>query len=139
MEQTPLFHEDLNAALGYVISALGGNKRIGSAMWPAMSPDKAGRKLADCLNDNHQQRFSPDDIMWLLAEGRRAGVHSAMVFIACECGYEQPQPIEPEDERAKLQRQYIEATKAMALLASRMERLSDVDETRGDFPKGVAR
>lgn len=134
MEQPALFHEDLNAALGHLISALGGPKVVGSSMWPAITPpDKAGRKISDCLNDNHQQRFSGDDILWLLREGRRAGVHSAMAFIAAQCGYELPRPIEPEDARAKLQRDYIEATKAMGDLVARMERLetaSAQDDTR---------
>lgn len=133
MEQTPLFHEDLNAALGYLVSALGGPKRVGSEMWPSMSPDKAGRKLSDCLNDNHQQKFSPDDIMWLLREGRKYGVHSAMSFISEESGYDTPQPIEPEDERAKLQRQYVEATKMMAGIAKQMEKLSSAEPSKIDL------
>jgi len=47
---------------------------------------------------------------------------SLLLFLAREAGYADPQPVEPEDERAKLQREYIEATKAMQRLAGRMER-----------------
>lgn len=32
--------------------------------------------------------------------------------------------VEPEDERAELQRQYIEAAKAMAAMGERIERLN---------------
>lgn len=139
MEQTPLFHEDLRAALGYVISALGGNKRVGSSMWPSMSPDKAGRKVADCLSDSHAQRFTEEDIMWILRAGRQAGVHSAMAFLTTECGYEPPRPLEPEDERAKLQRDYIAATQLMREIANRMDRLATSDDDKsGKFPRGVA-
>lgn len=124
--QQPLFHEDLNHALDYLISALGGNKKVAVDLWPSMesAPDKAGRKLSDCLNDNHQQKLSPTELLWLLAEGRKQGIHSAMAFITGECGYADPQPIEPEDEAAELQRQFIAAQKEMSAALKRMERLS---------------
>lgn len=38
--------------------------------------------------------------------------------------YTEPQPIEPEDERAKLHREFIEASKQMARLAERIERIA---------------
>ena len=47
-----------------------------------------------------------------------------MAFIAMECGYSTPQPVEPEDERAALQRQYIEAAKSMARIADRIEQMA---------------
>lgn len=123
--QQPLFHEDLAGALNHLISALGGPKKVGSAMWPSITnPEKAGRKLSDCLNDNHLQKFSPDDVMWLLREGRKAGIHSAMAFINEECGYAAPQPVDPENEAAALQRQFIQSVKQQAEMLKRMERLS---------------
>lgn len=125
MEQTPLFHEDLNAALTHLISALGGAKKVGSEMWPSITPpEKAGRKISDCLNDSHQQRFTFDDLMWLLRAGRAAGVHSAMAFLAEECGYDQPRPIEPVDEAAELQRQFNQSVKQQQEILRRMERIS---------------
>lgn len=125
MDQIPIFHEDLNEALKHLVNALGGPKVVGDAMWPAMqNPEKAGRKIADCLNNNHQQKFSPDEIIWLLCEGRKVGIHSAMAWIAGECGYAPPQPIEPEDEAAALQRQFIQSVKQQSEMLKRMERLS---------------
>ena len=125
MEQTPLFHEDLNAALVHLVSALGGPKKVAASMWPAIKcPEKAGRRLSDCLRDNHQQKLDLEDLLWLLEAGRKAGIHSAMAFITDQAGYDRPKPLEPEDERAKLQREYTEATKMMAQIADRMERLN---------------
>lgn len=37
--------------------------------------------------------------------------------------YTEPLPVEPEDERAKLQREFIESTKALSKLAQRIESL----------------
>ncbi|WP_116364432.1 hypothetical protein [Parahaliea mediterranea] len=122
MEQEPLFHEDIYGALGHVCSSLGGLKVVGYMLWPALSPDSAGRKLANCLNPERPENLKPEEVMQVLRAGREKGVHSGMTYLADQCGYE-ARAIEPEDERARLQRDYIAATKAMADIAKRMERL----------------
>jgi len=122
--QEELFHEDINAALGHVIAAIGGYKRVGVELWPTQPADQAGRKLANCLNPDHAQNLHPSDVLWILREGRKKGIHSAMAFIAGECGYANPSPVEPEDEAAALQRQFIEAQQQMAQMMRRMEKLS---------------
>lgn len=122
--QEELFHEDLNAALSHVIAGLGGMKRVGVELWPTQSADQAGRKLANCLNPDHAQHLHPADVIWILAEGRRQGIHSGMAFITRECGYADPQPVEPEDEAAKLQRQFIAAQEQMSQMLKRMEKLN---------------
>ena len=122
--QEELFHEDVNAAIGHVIAAIGGPKEVGHSLWPTLTPDAAARRISDCLNPVRTQQLHPADLMWILKEGRRRGVHSAMAFISRECGYADPQPIEPEDEAAKLQRDFIAAQKQMHALVKRMERLN---------------
>lgn len=122
--QDELFHEDINAALGHVISAIGGMKRVGSELWPAMAADQAGRKLANCLNDSHQQQLHPGDVLWILKAGRAAGIHSAMAFLCRECGYDDPRTVEPEDEAAALQREFIQAQEQMQQMLRRMEKLN---------------
>jgi hypothetical protein len=44
-----------------------------------------------------------------------------MHFLNVEAGYAPPQPVDPEDERAKLQREAIEAI-ASSAIAERLER-----------------
>lgn len=124
MEQEPLFHEDLNAALVHVISALGGAKRVGVDLWPSLSADAAGRKIHHCLNSDHAQQFHPQDILWILKQAKSAGVHSAMAYIAAECGYGDPQPIEPLDEAAQLQKEFIRSVEMQQQLLKRFERLN---------------
>jgi hypothetical protein len=46
-----------------------------------------------------------------------------MAFIARDCGYADPVPLEPEDERAQLQRDFAESVRLQAKLVERMERL----------------
>jgi hypothetical protein len=120
--QPALFHESISGALRELVSALGGTKAVGARMRPELPADHAGRWLNDCLNESRREHLTPEHLLWLLAEGRRTGLHGAMGWITSEVGYSIPEPIEPEDQRAQLQREYIEAARSMARLADRIER-----------------
>ena len=122
MSQDALFYESLADALRAVVQALGGTKAAGCRLWPEKTPESAHRTLLDCLNEARPEKLSPEQVLWLLAAGRKVGCHSAMNYLAREAGYSDPAPIEPEDQRARLQREFIEAQKAMQALAGRMER-----------------
>lgn len=117
-----LFHETLSDALRECVSACGGMKAVGSRLWPEKDPEHAGRLMSDCLNDAKREKISPDQMLLLLRMARERGCHAGLTFIARALGYADPTPIEPEDERAKLQREYIEAARHMARLAERIER-----------------
>lgn len=124
MDQQALFCESLNDALHDVIRALGGMKAIGHELKPDMPIDQAGRWVADCLNHDRREHFTPEQVLWLLKRARKASCHSAVNFLLRESGYADAVPVEPEDERARLQRDFIEASKRMEQIAERMERLS---------------
>jgi hypothetical protein len=68
----------------------------------------------------------PEDMTTL----RERGCHAVMTYLARECGYADPVPVEPEDERAALQRQFVEASRAIAVIAERIERMSRPVEVR---------
>lgn len=122
MTQEALFYEDIDDALSEVIRACGGAKVVSSKLWPEKTPDAAHRLLLACLNEHRPERLSPEHVLLLLKMGRACGCHAGMNFIARDTGYDDPKPVEPEDERARLQREFIEAQKAMQMLAGRMER-----------------
>lgn len=126
-----LFHEDLNSALAHLVSALGGPKKVGNQLWPSLSIDGAARKVHHCLNDQHQQDFKPNEVIWLLREARKKGVHSAMSYVCGELGYQEPVELNPETEAEKLQREFIQAMSYQKTLADRMEKLTQ-------FTKGAA-
>lgn len=123
MTQEALFYESLPDALRNVIQNMGGTKAVAVRLWPEKTPEAAARTLLDSLNESRPEKLSPEQVLWLLAEGRKVGCHAAMNYLARETGYADPQPIEPDDEKARLQREYIEATKVMTKLAERMERV----------------
>ncbi|HXI14749.1 MAG TPA: hypothetical protein VNM48_00160 [Chloroflexota bacterium] len=124
MEQIPLIHESFLDALTTCVQALGGAKRVGVMLRPEYDedPDKAARWLLACLNPARDEKLSFDQTFMVMRKAKEASIHVAMAHIAQMVGYADPQPIEPEDERAALQREFVQASKGMQALFARMER-----------------
>ena len=113
-----------NDALVAAVKALGGSKVVGALLWPEKAPDAAQRLLLDCLNDDRPAHLTPDHVRLILRLARQRGHHDAVAWLLADLGYAPPQPVEPRDEVAELQRQFIEASRAMQQLAGRVERLN---------------
>lgn len=128
MDDQALFFEDLNDALREAVRVCGGMKVVGAQLWPEKTPEAAGRLLSDCLNPHRAERLTPDHLLLVLRLARGRGFHRAMAFIAESIGY-QAQPIEPEDERAQLQRLFSESVRQQGEILRRMEKLSALGGT----------
>ena len=122
MSQEALFYETFNDALDAVVKACGGAKSVACKMWPEKTPDAAHRLLLACLNEGRVEKLSPEHVLMLLRMGRERNCHAAINYLARESGYSDPTPIEHEDEKARLQREFIEAQRSMSMLANRMEK-----------------
>lgn len=119
--QDRLFCEDINEALREIVNALGGPKKVGPMLWPEKTVDQSHSLLLACLNVERKERLTPEQVMLLLREGRGAGCHVGVYFICDQAGYDRPAPIEPEDELARLQREYIAAVAALKTLTPKIE------------------
>lgn len=115
--------ESLNDALIDLVKALGGSKQVGPRLWPDAAPDAAQRKLLDCLNDDRPHHLTPGQLMLVLRLGRERGLHQCVEYMLQSLGYAPPVPVEPRDELAELQRQFLEAARQMQGMAARMEML----------------
>ena len=115
--------DSINEALIDAVKALGGSKQVGPVLWPEKAPDAAQRLLLACLNDDRQERLSPEHVVFILRLARTKGHHGAFEFLASSLGYAPPVPIEPKDEIAELQRQFIKATEIQAQIVARMEQM----------------
>lgn len=122
MTQQSLFHEDIYEALKTIGQMYGKPKKIGAMLWPEMAADKAGERWANCLNRTRPEKLDPEQVLLVLKIGRQIGCHAGMQFISEFCGYKY-EPVEPEDEKAKLQRLYIQSVEAQKDLVRRMEQL----------------
>lgn len=130
MMQEPLFFDDWRDALRHVIAALGGPKQVAARMRPDLKPDHAARWLMDCLNSDRREHFSPDQFLQLLRMARDAGVHTAMDYIAEDCGYRRPDPVDPSDAADALRREFIDSTRRLGELAKRIETLESRQHVR---------
>lgn len=122
MQQTELWHDCVEDALRAVVVALGGSKRVGSELWPAKPVADAARLLNHCLDPERPEKLELSQVVWLLAHGRQAQCHVGMEFIAEAAGY-QATPVDPETERDRLQREFIESVRASQRIAERLEGL----------------
>jgi hypothetical protein len=75
------------------------------------------------LNSERREKLSPRQVMAILRRARDSGHHQLMEFIAGDSGYS-TQPIEPRDELAELQRQFISAVKQSKHIADRLDRMT---------------
>jgi hypothetical protein len=122
MEQPQLFVTDIYDALGDVVRALGGPKKVGTKLRPEKEADEAATWVKDCLNRKRRERFDPEQVLWLLREARLAGYHGAMNYICAFASYDDPVPTSPETEAAKARRQITEATQLLKASLDRLER-----------------
>lgn len=121
-DQIPLFVEDYNEAIRAAVQALGGFKRVGAELKPDLAADAAGRWLADCVNPDKREVLPPSALAFIRRKAREQGCHVLAAYEAMDAGYAPPVAIAPEDERAELQREFVQMGKAMQGLFARMER-----------------
>lgn len=122
-QQQQLFFETFNDVLRATVDALGGPKVVGEMLWPEKTIDEARRQLLDCLNPDRQHRLDPDRLLLLLKLARAKGIHLATSWLLEDVGYQPPVPIEPEDELAQLQRDFIRAAETIEAIGKRIDRV----------------
>lgn len=130
MEQAALFHEDINDALRAVVKACGGTKAVAIKLWPEKTIADAQSYLNDCLNSARSAKLGQEQVLLLLRWAREANCHDAINYICAQSGYSNPAPIEPEDEKAALQREAIEAVRSLKQITERLERLGAMPTVR---------
>ena len=117
----PLLCDDIYEALRHVVTIAGRPKAVGHQLWPAMSPAATGDKLLKCLNADEREKLSLEEVLFLLRLGREHGSHAGIRQLCRDAGYSDPSPIEPEDQKAALQREFIAHARRMEQLAQRIE------------------
>ena len=122
MTQSQMFIDSLADAIQEAVQQLGGAKKVGSELWPEKSIRDANNQLLNCLNPDHAQKLSLEQVDFIFGLARKEGAHVIPQYIAQKYGY-QITPIEPEDERAQLQREYIQAVEALQSITNRLDRV----------------
>jgi hypothetical protein len=120
--QLNLVHEDVTDVAHSLVAALGGAKIVGPRLFPKKTPEAAARVLLDCLNPNRDHDIGAEGLVTLLRWAREQGIHLGFAWLCDELSYATPVPIEPEDVRAELQRQFTDGVKQLEQLAKRLQR-----------------
>lgn len=120
--QQPLFHEDIYEALRTDVMALGGFKRVGAVLWPELAADKAGERLNACMDRARREKLDVEQLMLISRMAREMGSYATVFFFAEDCGFSRPTPVDPEDERSRLQKEFIRAVKTLGGLQEQMDR-----------------
>ena len=129
MESTKL-PDRIEDAIDEVIHRCGGRKAFATDLWPHKAQRDAHNLLDACLNPDRREKFSPGAVVYIARRGHDVGCHAVMQFIAAQCGYAVPQPIEPSQTDTwtthlpglKSWAGQAEAARAMQHLAERIER-----------------
>lgn len=115
--------ETTTQALIECVKAAGGSKQVGHKVFPEKTVDQAQRHLLNCLNDDRQERLTPDQVLLIAKLARGYGCHAYAQHVAQHLGYTEPVPVEPKDEADELRRQLLEMGKALQSGLARLEGL----------------
>lgn len=120
--QSPLFYESVHDALRELVRVLGGAKPVGHMLWPGKSLQDAQTRLLNCLDHNRAEKLGPEDLLLLLKKGREADCHVLMAYLNADCGYDQPKPLDPKEEKGKAVEAVRGAAEALARANALLER-----------------
>lgn len=136
-DQQPLFSEDIYSALRVCVAALGGNKKVGSDLFPEKPVEKAAEHLSSCLSPDRREKLDLDQFMWILRKARSVNCHAALYFMCDDANYERPRPVEPEEELADLQRQLTATANNLSELMARFEKATETLADMRRKPRAV--
>lgn len=122
-EQAVLFYDSIQDAIGAVVQALGGKKKVAPRLWPHVKPETAYTRLAHCLSDEFPEKLSPEELLFLITEGRQIGCHAILTYLSQEGGYAPPVPVDPLDETDQLRRDIRDGLTKLNRMCERLERV----------------
>lgn len=123
MDEKTIAYDDIYDALRVGVQTMGGNKAVGARLWPEKMPDKAGELLANCLSTTRPEKLDPEQFMLIVRWSKRAGCHAPMQHMAQNTEYETPKPIEPEDQKERLQREFVQAMQRLDAISQAMKEM----------------
>lgn len=97
--QPKLHYDDLDDALGDLVQALGGFKRVGPKLWPNLPQDDAAQRLRHCLNKSRREKLDHHETVRLISMGREIDFHGAKHFVDEATGYQRSAPRDPREEK----------------------------------------
>ena len=114
------FFDSAEAATRHAIEASGKTlKEVAVALWPDKTNDAARTLLANCLNENRPERLTADQHAFIAAF---CGRFDWLYYLCHKCSHSRPEPIAPEDQRARLQREFINSVDRLEIIRQQLAR-----------------
>lgn len=116
-----LFYDDEFDALAQTITHSERTpKQCAQYLFPHLKPESAYARLKACLNSEKDERLTLGQIIALC---KFCGSYDALHFMADELDHERPAKRAPEDEKAALQRAFVESVQYQKKIVDRLERI----------------
>jgi hypothetical protein len=125
-DQQSLWHDTLEDAIRSAVDALGGPKRVGADLWPSRRLPEAARLLNHALDVDRPEKLSLGEVELIGRLAREAGCHTIATYLMRAWGYQDPQPVEPVDELAELQRAFMASVDQQKQILQRLEQLQSL-------------
>lgn len=107
------------------IQALGGSSKVGSWFIPGKSQDAQRNYVNDRLNADRRERFADDQQELIMRRAVESRGYSAALFYLCDAiGTERPKAKNPETERDRAQRAFIDAAQSLERAVGDLKRLN---------------
>lgn len=117
------FYDSPEDALKAAVQAIGKVKEVAVMLWgKSIDPEKAARKLSDCLSTNAAQKLDLVEMMFILRAARDVGCYAPFLWMAAECGYE-AKPVDPEHAIDRVVDVMATASKTLAAATATLERM----------------
>jgi hypothetical protein len=107
-------------ALTADIAQLGGPMKVGKKLRIEMDQKEARNWLLNCLNPNHAQNLTQAQIALIVSWARQVGSTHYAEYWATSNNMTKPIKIQPEDEKARLQREFIRAVSQLEVIKSEL-------------------
>lgn len=104
------------------VMAAGGMKKVGTALrGEATDAETARRWLSDCLNEHRAEKLGLDELVAVIRMAKQKGSHVTMLYLADQCGFTRPRPVETADEKARAQRDLMNLLSELPDVVARAE------------------
>lgn len=121
MEQLRINDNEFDA-IGDDIKILGGFKPAAGIFFPTRTPDQGAATLRSWCNPTRQEEPDFGQLMVLIEEAKKRAGYSEVIRYMEQRLNCRIQFMAPEDEQAKLHREYVAAVAQLARLTDRIER-----------------
>jgi len=113
------FFESAEDATQHAIRSSGkAPKAIASALWPSLIQASAYARLMNALNPDKAEKLTADEHAFI---AEFCGQYDFLQYLAHRLSHSQPVPVAPEDQHARLQREFVEAVSRLGQLQRQLD------------------